>query len=125
MIDPTTFCLALAVYWEARGEPFNGQIAVAQVIMQRVESRRYPDSICGVVKQRKQFSFYSDGRSDKPTKLQAWDLALSIAEVVQEGRAPEMVPGALWYYAPAKVSPGWAKSMRQVAVIGGHRFMSK
>jgi N-acetylmuramoyl-L-alanine amidase len=116
-------CLALAIYFEARGEPLEGQVAVAQVIINWVESPDFPNTICGVVKQPHQFSFYSDSIPNEPRNAQAWNLAQSIAEVVIEGRAPDMAYGALWYYAPSKVSPGWAKDLDVVANIGNHKFM--
>jgi spore germination cell wall hydrolase CwlJ-like protein len=83
MITPALMCVAMAVYFEARGEPTAGQIAVAQVIRNRIEDPRYPDNACDVVKQgyywngipirnKCQFSFYCDGKSDDPKNKQAW-----------------------------------------------------
>jgi N-acetylmuramoyl-L-alanine amidase len=85
-------CVAVAVYFEARGEPTAGQIAVAHVIQNRIEDPRYPDNACDVVKQgyywngmpirnKCQFSFYCDGKSDDPKNKQAWFNALYIAEL--------------------------------------------
>ena len=83
MITPALMCVAMAVYFEARGEPTAGQIAVAHVIQNRIEDPRYPDNACDVVKQgyywngipirnKCQFSFYCDGKSDDPKNKQAW-----------------------------------------------------
>ena len=90
MITPAMMCVAMAVYFEARGEPTAGQIAVAHVIQNRIEDPRYPDNACNVVQQgyywngvpirnKCQFSFYCDGRSDEPRNKQAWFNSLYIA----------------------------------------------
>jgi spore germination cell wall hydrolase CwlJ-like protein len=92
MITPALMCVAMAVYFEARGEPTAGQIAVAQVIRNRIEDPRYPDNACDVVKQgyywngvpirnKCQFSFYCDGKSDDPKNKQAWFNSFYIAHL--------------------------------------------
>jgi spore germination cell wall hydrolase CwlJ-like protein len=121
-------CLATAIYFEARGEPRLGQIAVAQVVLNRVRSPHYPDSICGVVYQNKkrrnacQFSFACDGIADAVKEKRAWARAQKIAEEITSGRLLlAEIAGATNYHANY-VSPYWAPSMRRLAKIGRHIF---
>ena len=126
-------CLALNVYFEARGEMAEGQLAVAMVTMNRVKSRHYPDSVCGVVWQRKQFSWTHDGKSDRPTDRQAWTLAQKIARFAYQRygtlsdttrNALDLTKGALHYYAPHLTLPYWAKAHTVTREIGRHIFMT-
>src|SRR5690606_8644563 len=79
-------CLAGAIYFEARGEPLEGQLAVAQVIVNRAESPRFPDDYCGVVTQRSQFSFVRNGRMPEPNKsTAAWHRAKAVAQIAHQG----------------------------------------
>lgn len=128
-----TRCLALNVYFEARGEATEGQLAVAMVTMNRVKSRHYPDSVCGVVWQRKQFSWTHDGKSDRPTDTYAWKLAQKIARFAYQRygkltertrKALDLTKGALHYYAPQLTLPYWAKAHSVTREIGGHIFMT-
>lgn len=121
-------CLATAIYFEARGEPRRGQIAVAQVILNRVRSPQYPNTICGVVYQnqtwrnRCQFSFACDGIPDLIREKGAWALAERIArEVTLDGTMLTEIAGATNYHA-SYVSPNWAPTMRRLARIGQHIF---
>lgn len=125
-------CLALNIYHEARGEPIDGQLAVAIVTMNRVRSDKYPNTVCRVVWQHRQFSWTQDGRSDRPRDRQAWALAKRIAEVVYEKYdllkarskgAWDITRGALYYYAPHKVDPHWARYKQPTRQIGGHLFL--
>jgi N-acetylmuramoyl-L-alanine amidase len=113
MITPALMCVAMAVYFEARGEPTAGQIAVAQVIRNRIEDPRYPDNACDVVKQgyywngvpirnKCQFSFYCDGKSDDPKNKQAWFNSLYIAHL--SGFVLDITDGATHYHS-TKVFP--------------------
>lgn len=123
-------CLALNIYWEARGEPFEGQLAVAQVTLNRVEHEFYPDTICGVVKQGAldgspygcQFSWYCDGKSDTPVNHEAWRKALSAAwlAIVETG-SDRPTANALYFHADY-VKPEWAERMQQVTQIGRHIY---
>jgi len=130
-------CLAQAVYHEARGEPETGQWAVAAVILNRVESPRYPDTVCGVVFQnanltnRCQFSFACDGKSDEGGRgnrivRESWVKSNLIAHSAYErhlrGRALEQLPQSTLYYHNRHVAPRWANSFTTVASIGGHIF---
>jgi N-acetylmuramoyl-L-alanine amidase len=116
-------CLAEAVYYEAKGEPRRGQEAVAEVVANRVASRAYPNTFCGVVYQRSarvcQFSWACTGRR-APSGLQ-WQRANEIAERVVDGWRPGVAVGATHFHATF-VSPSWSRVYRRVASIGGHVF---
>lgn len=125
-------CLALNIYFEARGEALAGQLAVAMVSMNRVVSGRFPSTVCQVVWQPKQFSWTHDGRSDKPKDQPAWQRALTIARFVVQSywslpeharRALDITRGALHFYAPEKADPDWARSHEVTRAIGGHVFL--
>lgn len=124
MLDPLSIsiaCLALAIYFEARGEPEMGQAAVAHVIMNRVASARFPDDACAVVKQPAQFSFYSDGKSDQPADPHAYMQAVLVALAVVDGDIPDPTGGAMWYHADY-VKPGWRLGLVAGPKIGRHLF---
>ena len=94
--DAQQECLAGAVYFEAKGEPLNGQLTVAEVILNRARSGRFPASACGVVKQRGQFSFIRGGRFPAIARASlAWKRAVAIAHIAREELADGGVPGAL------------------------------
>ena len=123
-------CLATAIYFEARGEPVRGQVAVAQVVLNRVRSPLFPETICGVVYQGQmqkgcQFSFTCDGHTDIPRDKQQWSLAQDIAKQIMAGELwlPEV--GYSTYYHANYVSPGWANSMSKIDKIGRHIFYKK
>ena len=82
IIEIALACLSLNVYFEARNQPVAGQVAVAQVTMNRVADPRYPDTVCEVVYDHKQFSWYWDGKSDRPVEEEAWEQAQLIASAV-------------------------------------------
>lgn len=121
-------CLATAIYFEARGESKTGQIAVAQVILNRVETKEYPDTICGVVYQNKhmknacQFSFACDGAADTPRDTNAWELAEEITKNVIEGRDLIHNVKAATHYHADYVNPYWAPKMRRLSKVGRHIF---
>ena len=124
-------CLAMAIYFEARSEPVVGQFAVAEVIVNRVDSPRFPDEVCAVVQQDLgpeawdcQFSFYCDGRPEKIDDERAWAVAQAIArDVLEVPNAPDVTGGALFYHT-VDVSPKWSRDMRETAVYGRHIFFS-
>ena len=123
-------CLATAIYFEARGEPVRGQLAVAQVIMNRVRSPKFPDTVCGVVFQGQfkkgcQFSFTCDGKTDNPDDDEEWTLAQQLAEQVTTDQVwlPE-VDYSTFYHANY-VRPRWARSMNKIDKIGAHIFYKK
>ena len=117
-------CLALNVYFEARSEPMIAQFAVAQVTMNRVASEKYPDNVCDVVWQKKQFSWTHDGKSDKPKEAKAWEVAQWVAKVVLEDtdRTLAVVPHDTLHYHADYVSPYWVSQCEKVGTIGRHIF---
>ncbi len=121
-------CLANAIYFESRSEPEKGQIAVAQVVINRVKNPTYPDSICGVVYQnqhkrnRCQFSFACDRIPDRVRSKKSWDMAWKIAnEVVNEEVWLKEIGSSTHYHA-TYVKPRWARSMKRLDKIGLHIF---
>ncbi|WP_342450083.1 cell wall hydrolase [Thiorhodococcus minor] len=120
-------CLALNIYHEARSEPKSGQVAVARVTLNRVASRAFPGSICEVVKQggikrnRCQFSWWCDGRSDLPTEKRAWRQAMEIARNVLDDAVPDPTRGALYYHANY-TKPSWSRVYHRTTRIGRHLF---
>ena len=122
--DAQDICLAKAVYFEARSEPLEGQLAVAQVVLNRAASGRYPASLCGVITQKAQFSFIHAGRFPKPNKKSAaWRKAVAIAHIAKAGLARELSPDVLWYHA-TYVAPTWGKRLTRETQIGLHIFYS-
>ena len=113
-------CLAGAIYFESKGEPLSGQLAVAEVIINRTKSGRYPTSMCGVVKQRGQFSFVRAGRLPPIPKQSAhWRKAVAIAHIALKDLADSPARNALSFHA-TYVSPRWR--MKRVATVGNHVF---
>ena len=129
-------CLAMNVYHESRGESLAGKSAVAHVTLNRVESERYPSSICEVVYQAKtndrgfplrnqcQFSWYCDGRSDEISleELDSWKISVEIALQAMMGLTIDPTSGATHYFNPKKASPSWVTSFERTAVLGEHEF---
>ena len=113
-------CLAGAVYFEAKGEPLDGQLAVAQVIMNRARSGRFPSSVCGVVFQPSQFSFVR-GHGFPPIARNSlnWRRAVAVAKIATNEMWDSSVDNALYFHA-RRVSPGWRLS--RIATIGNHVF---
>ena len=130
MITEALVCIAVAVYFEARGEPSDGQLAVAQVVRNRVVSKDYPDEACQVVKQGYywagnpirdmcQFSFWCDGKSDNPRNRQLFYNSLYIAWL--SGEQPDTTGGATHYHNTT-VYPEWAYSGTITIKIHQHVF---
>ena len=109
------------VYWEGRDQSIAGQVAIAQVTMNRVASPKYPDTVCEVVYQHKQFSWYWDGKSDVPTEEKAWERAQMVAKGVLAGSGHVDLGDVLHYHA-LYVKPYWARGMKLVAQIEDHKF---
>ncbi|MCJ8323134.1 MAG: cell wall hydrolase [Rhizobiales bacterium] len=121
-------CLTTALYHEVRGESRNGQLAVAEVIASRKASKSYPNTICEVVYQNAtkrnkcQFSFACDGKTDLPRDLKTWNKLKSLAKDFLAGRAGQPdVRGATHYHA-TYVSPKWRWTMNRIGRIGNHIF---
>ena len=117
-------CLANAVYFEARGEPIEGQLAVAEVVLNRTASGRYPSTICDVVTQPWQFSFVRHGiipSADRSSE--AWRRAVAIARIAETGASRLLPRDVLWYHAEY-VSPSWGRRLARNTKIGLHIFYS-
>ena len=125
--DENFSCLAEALYFEARGETVKGQFAVAEVIMNRVKSEKFPNSLCGVIRQgtgRKyqcQFTYTCDGHKEVIAEKQAHMRVSKIARAVIDGASSDLVDGATYYHTTA-VSPRWSKIFKRTAKIGVHLF---
>jgi N-acetylmuramoyl-L-alanine amidase len=125
MTDPHT-CLAAAMYWESKGEGEEGMLAVASVVLNRVEHEAHPDEVCAVVTDGDetppcQFSFWCDGLPDEPIETEPWWLATDIAERVLTRRPADTTGGALFYHA-SHVDPWWTDAKEQTVQIGGHVY---
>jgi spore germination cell wall hydrolase CwlJ-like protein len=128
-------CLAKAMYFEARGEPEEGRLAVGRVVLNRAASGDYPTTVCGVVYQndhmrnRCQFSFACDGVADKVTEQALWDEIKAEAKQLLGCRsgcrnAPDS-GDAIWtstHYHASYVSPHWAKKLKRTGTVGQHLF---
>tara|TARA_R110002074_G_scaffold169619_3_gene331331 strand:+ start:427 stop:822 length:396 start_codon:yes stop_codon:yes gene_type:complete len=129
MVTEALFCLALTVYYEARSQTLVEQVAVAQVVLNRVNSPSFPNTICAVVHENKypnqlhkcQFSFMCDGLLENYPDTDAWIQANQIASLVLNPALPDLVDGATHYHADY-VNPYWANSLDPIATIGGHKF---
>jgi spore germination cell wall hydrolase CwlJ-like protein len=133
LIDPDNMgkeerCLAEAVYFEARSESEAGQAAVAQVVLNRVKSGLYPQSICGVVYQNRnrhlacQFTFACEGKALRIGESESWDTAKRIATEVLEGKTYMAEVGGSTHYHADYVKPYWARRLKKMDVIGRHIF---
>jgi len=117
-------CVALAMYWEARGEGHQGMLAVGSVVLNRVEDERFPNSVCGVVYQGGeippcQFSWWCDGKSDRPTNGALWGASLSLANELLTARPPDPTHGALFFHNTS-TQPPWRRE--RTTSIGNHIF---
>ena len=136
LIETALMCLALNTYHEAKNQSMIGQIATAQVVMNRVADSRYPNTVCEVVKQgpkykgsdvpvrhKCQFSWFCDGKSDEPKRdSEAWFKAQDYARIVLSGRiALDVTEGATHYHA-TYVRPSWAKTKTRTTRIESHIF---
>lgn len=131
------FCLAQNIYFESANQSFAGQIAVSHVVINRVNSDLFPDSICQVIYQSKlrenwlgnmvparnqcQFSWYCDGKSDEPVDSVTWLNSIRVADMVLSGNYPDITEGSLWYHADF-VQPYWSNQLNLVTTIDNHLF---
>jgi spore germination cell wall hydrolase CwlJ-like protein len=118
-------CLSQAVYFEARGESIKGQFAVAEVVLNRVDSGQFAKSVCGVVKQRGggscQFSYVCDRYADRMRERGARDIAQRIAYVMLNGAPRGLTSGATYFHTHG-VKPRWSRKFERTASIGDHLF---
>ena len=120
-------CLTEAIYFEARGESTRGQFAVAEVILNRVDSRKYPNTVCGVVMQGTgkkyacQFSYTCDGKAEVVKNKKAFVKAARIAKAMLDGR-PRVLTNRATHYHTTAVSPRWSKKLQKTTQIGVHIF---
>ncbi len=116
-------CMAKNIYFESRTQSTKGQLAVGLVTINRVESSRWPDTVCGVVYQHLQFSWYWDGLSDRPKQLKQWETALVLASALlsEEGKIEDFTYGSDHYHADY-VEPKWRLVMVRVTQIEQHIF---
>jgi len=123
-------CLTEALYFEARSETLAGQFAVGEVILNRVSSPEFPNSVCGVVSQGAsrlnacQFSYNCDGKAEHFTEKRAYERSGKLAKMMLEGRALVLTDGATFYHTTG-VQPRWARSFTLTAEIGRHLFYRK
>ena len=131
------YCLAQNIYFEAGNQPLAGKVAVAQVVLNRLQHNSYPTDICGVVYQaeykenwkgnmmpvrnRCQFSWFCDGKSDDPLDTKTFDECLIIARDVVDGFYFDLTEGATHYHS-VYVNPYWADSLNETVVINEHIF---
>lgn len=131
---PEAYCLAQNIYYEARGSNLADRAAVADVVMNRVQDSRYPDSVCQVVRQGRQdsngnmirnqcqFSWYCDGKSDVPQNQDLWiDAQMLAYNMIYDDKYIGITEGATHYHA-TYVSPRWARDLQLVGRIGAHIF---
>jgi len=132
MLNTIVACLALNIYFEARDQPIDGQVAVTQVVINRVNDPRFPDNHCEVIKEgpvrnglpvigRCQFSWYCDGLKDVPKDQDAYRWAIMIAMRVLDEGYEDFVDGSTHYHAD-HVSPIWSTEKTMVVKIGDHIF---
>lgn len=129
--------LAQNIYFEAANQPEAGRMAVAHVVLNRAQDGQFPDTICGVVYQAKykenwkgnmmpvrnkcQFSWFCDGKSDEPTDSVTWMESIKLAGFILNGTYPDITEGALWYHT-TRVDPYWNDYLESTVVINDHIF---
>ena len=125
--DKQMSCLAEALYFEARGEPIKGQLAVGEVILNRVKDTRYPSSICKVINQGTgrrfacQFTYTCDGKLETVHERKPYEMALKIAKILMTTHDRKLTRGSTHYHSNY-VDPKWSKKFERVAKFGRHIF---
>ena len=131
-LNSEELCLVQTIYFEARGDSFIGQIAVANVVMKRLNSKSFPNTICNVVRSGKYwkgnpvknkcaFSYWCDGKSEKMYDIIAYEEAIEVANLVLKGAVIEPVKDATHYHA-FYVKPSWSLKLKRITRIGKHIF---
>ena len=127
VLNKEIVCLAEAIYFEARGEEIIGQIAVAEVILNRVNSSEFPNKICKVISEGEknlnacQFSYNCDGMLETIVEKKIYKRILKISSVLYKGFASVLTDGAVFYHSN-EVRPSWANKLKKTAKIGRHHF---
>ena len=120
------YCMAQNIYFEARNQSRAGMGAVARVVMNRVKNKGWPNSVCEVVRQRMQFSWYWDGVHDQPNKKsKAWKMAVEVASEVMYGNVVKDNLDEAFHYHADYVNPKWAKKKVMIAKIDDHIFYGR
>ena len=120
-------CMALNIYFEARGESHEGRVAVGHVVLNRVADQRYPSTVCGVINQgtgeryRCQFTYTCDGQPEVIGEKRAYNLVGKVARVMLDGAPRKLTAGATFYHTKS-VQPKWSQSFERTATIGFHHF---
>ena len=126
LLKSSLVCLALNIYHEARDQSTSGQLSVAEVTLNRVESKHYPNNVCGVVYQKGKsacaFSWTCDGASDATHEKEAWEKSLSIAEIMLDKDSTITVVDGATHYHATSVTPYWADDLKKIKQIGDHIF---
>ena len=131
------FCMAQNIYFEAGNQPLAGKVAVGQVVLNRLKHSSYPGTMCDVIYQAQwkenwlgnmqpvrnkcQFSWFCDGKSDEPEISPTWYESLEIARDIVQGAYPDITEGATHYHADS-VNPYWADDLNQTVIINNHIF---
>tara|TARA_A100001011_G_scaffold393745_1_gene484390 strand:+ start:4859 stop:5395 length:537 start_codon:yes stop_codon:yes gene_type:complete len=131
------YCLAQNIYFEAANQPKAGRMAVAHVVLNRVEDGQFPNTVCDVIYQAKwgknwkgndyplrnkcQFSWFCDGKSDEPTDSVTWMESIKLAGWILDGSYPDITEGALWYHTTT-VDPYWNDYLTSTVIINDHIF---
>ena len=118
-----SMCLALALYHEARGESHQAQLMVAKVILNRVEDKRWPSSVCGVVMEDRQFSFVREGKVPSTKDKESWDKSKALAKEVLTN--PDILPYTdADHYHTTRVRPVWRRKLYRIVRVDQHVFYS-
>lgn len=117
-----TFCLTATIYGEARGESEIGQALVAKTALNRVADPRWPDSVCGVVMDHRQFAGYGAAWPTKPQDVLAWERAEEIATAVLSGDFRPGSCGAATHFHEASIRPGWSTRIKRLCRVDNHVF---
>ena len=136
-LGPDVTCMAMNLYMEAGHQSVAGKLAVGHVTLNRVDMERYPSSVCGVVTQgptyqtksgmtfpvkwRCQFSWFCDGKADKPVDSITWNESIHLAKKILHNRMYDFTDGATHYHND-QVSPAWSRQLKKIVVIDNHTF---
>ena len=136
-LGPDVTCMAMNIYMEAGNQSVAGKLAVGHVTLNRVDMERYPSSVCGVVTQgptyqtksgmtfpvkwRCQFSWFCDGKADKPVDSITWNESIHLAKKILHNRMYDFTDGATHYHND-QVSPAWSRQLKKIVVIDKHTF---